>query len=326
MILIMGGIVMGVDPFERNKILGRGINIGNALEAPNEGDWGVVTKDEFFDIIKEAGFSHVRIPIRWSTHAYAFPPYKIMDRFFKRVDEVINGALKRGLAVVINIHHYEELMNDPEEHKERFLALWKQIADRYKDYPETLFFEILNEPHGNLTPEKWNELLEEALKVIRSIDKNHTIIIGTAEWGGISALEKLSVPEWEKNSIVTIHYYNPFEFTHQGAEWVEGSEKWLGRKWGSPDDQKHLIEEFNFIEEWSKKNKRPIYIGEFGAYRKADLESRIKWTSFVVREMEKRRWSWAYWEFCSGFGVYDTLRKTWNKDLLEALIGGDSIE
>jgi len=144
--------------------------------------------------------------------------------------------------------------------------------------------------------------------------------------GGISALEKLSVPEWEKNSIVTIHYYNPFEFTHQGAEWVEGSEKWLGRKWGSPDDQKHLIEEFNFIEEWSKKNKRPIYIGEFGAYRKADLESRIKWTSFVVREMEKRRWSWAYWEFCSGFGVYDTLRKTWNKDLLEALIGGDSIE
>ena len=65
--------------FETNNTkvkMHRGINIGNALEAPNEGDWGVVIKDEYFKIIKEAGFDTVRIPIRWSNHAENAPPYK----------------------------------------------------------------------------------------------------------------------------------------------------------------------------------------------------------------------------------------------------------
>jgi len=47
----------------------RGINIGNALEAPREGEWGVYIRDEYFRIIKEAGFDTVRIPIKWSAHA-----------------------------------------------------------------------------------------------------------------------------------------------------------------------------------------------------------------------------------------------------------------
>ena len=56
------------DPFLINKRIGRGINLGNALEAPKEGDWEIIIKPEYFKIIKTAGFSSVRIPIRWSTH------------------------------------------------------------------------------------------------------------------------------------------------------------------------------------------------------------------------------------------------------------------
>ncbi len=101
----------------------RGINMGNALEAPREGEWGVVIKDEYFKIIKEAGFSHVRIPIRWNAHADMNPPYTIEKAFFDRVDHVVNEALKNGLFIIINIHHYEEIMQYPEKHKDRFLAL-----------------------------------------------------------------------------------------------------------------------------------------------------------------------------------------------------------
>lgn len=62
------GIAGPLDPFEQNTALGRGINLGNALEAPNEGEWGVVLQKRFFELIQDQGFSSVRIPIRWSAH------------------------------------------------------------------------------------------------------------------------------------------------------------------------------------------------------------------------------------------------------------------
>ncbi|HOJ93426.1 MAG TPA: glycoside hydrolase family 5 protein [Dictyoglomaceae bacterium] len=299
----------------------RGVNMGNALEAPKEGEWGVVIKDEYFKLIKEAGFDHVRIPIKWSAHTEAKPPYKISEEFFDRVDHVINESLKQGLITIINIHHYDEIMQNPRGEKEKFLSIWRQISERYKDYPKTLFFEILNEPNGNLTPDIWNEFLAEALKVIRVTNPDRVVLVGTAEWGGISGISKLKIPKEEKNILVTVHYYNPFYFTHQGAEWASGSEQWLGTKWhGSWAEKQQVISDFNIAEEWSKENRRPIHIGEFGAYSKADMESRVRWTSFVAREAERRGWPWTYWEFCSGFGVYDPVKNEWRKELLEALI------
>ena len=98
----------------------RGINLGNALEAPKEGQWGVIIKDEYFRIIREAGFDTVRIPIRWSAHAEDDPPYKIDDEFFMRVDWVVNKSLEQGLITIINIHHYEEIMQDPVGHQKTF--------------------------------------------------------------------------------------------------------------------------------------------------------------------------------------------------------------
>ena len=57
------------DPFKMNKMLGRGVNIGNALEAPSEGAWGVVIKEEYFDIIKQAGFNSIRLPVHNGQHS-----------------------------------------------------------------------------------------------------------------------------------------------------------------------------------------------------------------------------------------------------------------
>jgi endoglucanase len=74
------------DPFKINMLLGRGLNLGNALEAPVEGQWGVVLKEEYFSIIKQAGFNSIRLPVRWSGHALAEKPYTINPEFFQRVD------------------------------------------------------------------------------------------------------------------------------------------------------------------------------------------------------------------------------------------------
>ncbi|MGC9513070.1 MAG: glycoside hydrolase family 5 protein, partial [Fidelibacterota bacterium] len=208
------------DPFARNQLLKRSINLGNALEAPHEGDWGVILQKHFFDSISAEGFTAVRVPIRWSAHALENPPFTIDPQFLNRVDWVLAQAQQRGLATVINMHHYEELFREPENHWMRFLEIWKQLTVHYQLADTTLFFEVLNEPHDRLTPELWNQLLAEVIDSIRMIDPVHTLIIGTAEWGGIAAINKLEIPSTEDNVIFTFHYYEPFQFTHQGAEWT----------------------------------------------------------------------------------------------------------
>ena len=81
-----------------------------------------------------------------------------------------------------------------------------------------------------------------------------------------------------------------------------------------------MIDHFDAINSWAATNNVPVYLGEFGAYSKADIDSRERWTAFVAREAERRNFSWAYWEFCSGFGAYDSVGKKWNEQLLRALL------
>ncbi len=310
------------DVYQRNEAIGRGINLGNALEAPSEGSWGVVLKDHYFTKISKAGFDSVRIPIRWSNHAAPNKPYTINETFFKRVDWAINQALKNDLVVIIDIHHYEEILKDPLQHKSRFLAMWKQIAKRYKDYPNQLYFEILNEPNGQLKPALWNEFSNEAIRIIRKTNPNRTLIVGGANWNTIKQLENLKLPENDRNIIATFHHYAPFSFTHQGAEWI-GSEShsWLGNKWmGTESEKQKMRNYFDQAAAWSEANDRPLYMGEFGVYGKADMDSRARWTAFICEEAERNNISWAYWEFCSGFGAYNPHSETWYPQLLKALI------
>ena len=84
--------------FKQNKLLARGINLGNALDAPKEGEWGVTLKEQYFQLIKDAGFNSVRIPVRWSAHALSEEPYTIDSSFFKRVDWAVENALSRNSA------------------------------------------------------------------------------------------------------------------------------------------------------------------------------------------------------------------------------------
>ena len=102
----------------------RGINLGNALDAPTEGSWGVTLKPEYFEIIKKAGFTSIRLPIRWSVHASSQPPYIIAPDFFARVDWAVGQALARKMSIIINMHHYVELYDDAEGQLAKLMALW----------------------------------------------------------------------------------------------------------------------------------------------------------------------------------------------------------
>lgn len=309
---------------EMNRLLGRGVNLGNALEAPREGEWGVTLKEEYFQIIKDAGFNSVRLPVRWSGHAPMEAPYTIDPNFFKRVDWAINCALSRNLPVILNMHHYRELYTNPAAHKERFIGLWKQVAEHYKDYTDTLLIEILNEPDDALTAEMWNEWLKEAHSIIRKANPTKTIVIDSANDAWISYLKFLKLPEDDRNIIVSVHHYFPLEFTHQGAPWITDGDPntWMGTKWtGTDSGKKAMTDIFDIGAAWAKEHNRPINLGEFGSYRRADMESRVRWTKFIADTAAQRGMSLHYWEFCaSEFGLYDQKTKSWHKELLEAVI------
>jgi endoglucanase len=85
--------------------LHRGVNIGNMLEAPHEGDWGLTVQEEYFDLIKQAGFDFVRLPVKWNGHAETVAPYAIDAAFLTRTDQVIDWALKRNLTIIIDFHN-----------------------------------------------------------------------------------------------------------------------------------------------------------------------------------------------------------------------------
>lgn len=314
------------DIFEKNKMLGRGMNLGNTLEAPTEGAWGEALDTNYFKMIAEKGFQSVRIPIKWSTEERTAidSPYIVNEIFFSRVDLAINSALKNHLNAIIDIHHYDTLFTNPSKEWIRFKAIWKQIAERYKDYSDSLYFEILNEPNTNLTPELWNNLLSETFTIIRETNKTRPVIIGVAEWGGVGALRKLVLPN-DSNIILTVHYYEPFQFTHQGASWVTGSNKWVGNKWSGTYFQKlAIVNDFDYVRSFAQKNNVPIFMGEFGSGDVGDPESRYKWTSFCARLFEKYGFSWAYWSFGTTFAAYNSISKKWNDTIANALMSNDT--
>ena len=148
-----------------NKKLGRGVDLGDALDAPKEGAWGVTLKAEYFKAVKKAGFDSVPLPVKWSAHAQNKAPYTIDAKFVQRVDWAIDQALANKLNIVVNIHHYDGMDADPDKHLPRLLAIWEQIATRLKDRPEQVYFELYNEPHDKLTEAKWNDALAKLIPI-----------------------------------------------------------------------------------------------------------------------------------------------------------------
>ncbi len=312
--------------YEVNQRLGRGINYGNMFEAPTETEWGNPWKPEYAKIISDLGFSHIRIPIRWETRTSANSPYTINSTFLNRIKQVVDSALNNGLHAVINMHHHDALFDNPDGQKVRFLAQWKQISAFFKNYPDSLLFEILNEPHGNMNAEKWNAFMAEALDTIRVDNPDRIVLVAPPEWGGLGGLPTLQLPD-DENIILTVHYYNPFQFTHQGAEWVDGSDPWLGTEWNDSETERMVVEqEFAPLVVFEKAHNVPVHIGEFGAYSKADMFYRKKWTTFISRYLETLNWSWAYWEFSAGFGIYNPNSKILNQDLVDALLNNEMPE
>lgn len=302
----------------QNKKLGRGVNI-IGYDPIWKDSTNARMKTVHFKLIKDAGFSNVRIvisPFKFSMNDSSFT---INPTFFTTLDWAIMTALKNKLMVIVDFHEHIAIQKDPLGTKPKLMAMWKQIAEHCKDYPKEVLFEIANEP--NMQPEIWNSIHSEVYNVLRVSNPKRTLVIGTINGNQIKYLHDLTLPENDRNIIVAIHYYSPIQFTHQGAPWSVKNKDLSGNTWSETDSEKEAVDkDFNMAYQWSKKHKRPLTLGEFGAYEKADMASRVRWTNYVARQAEKNGWSWSYWQFDSDFILFDMKSQTWVEPIKNALV------
>jgi endoglucanase len=309
--------------------LDRGINFGNMFDAPKEGDWGLRVEDDFIALVGTGGFtSGVRLPVRWSNHASADAQAVIDPAFFARVDSVVDRLLARGVTVMLNMHHYRQLDGDaldpgekpvdPSVVQVRVLSMWKQISERYANRSPRLIFEIYNEPHG-ASEARWNELVSRAVRLIRVSNPDRAIVIGPTLWNSATRLSQLRLPP-DPNLILTVHHYEPFDFTHQGAEWTTPASP-VGIDCCNAEQQQRITSLMDTAVNEARRLGYPVVVGEFGAYSKAAPAARVRYLRFMRDAMAARELPWMYWELAAGFGLYDPQTRQFRKDLKDALYG-----
>jgi len=295
----------------------RCVNMGNALEAPNGAPWGRLYSQADYQRIKQAGFDTVRIPVKWSDYTGPAPQYRIHPDFVTVVDANVDWALSAGLNVVLNIHHFDEIMDDPDSQTTRFRALWSQIAPHYSDKPTNVWFEVLNEPHTNLKGPTMRAMQRQAIEIIRKDNPTRIIMLGGEDWSGINSLGTNLATD-DPNVMYTFHYYDPFNFTHQQATWLGDDMPKGTRGWGSKKDKAELARAVEIASAFREATGRPVFLGEFGANSPIDNDQRVKWAGAVKQAMEGADIPWCLWAYGNTFELYDE-ESGWDTDMLSAL-------
>jgi endoglucanase len=281
------------------------------------------------------GFDHVRLsidPMPLAAALYGFPGPN--SDFLPHLDHAVDTMLADGLAVIIDIHpsdDFKQRLGTDDQAVERFTSIWRRLAAHYADRdPNKVFFEILNEPELH-DAYRWAGIQTRVAAAIREQAPHHTIIAAGAVWSDIWDLLAIE-PLADGNVIYNFHFYEPHEFTHQGATW---STPWYSYEHGIPypptdssmpellkevpdavsrySMEKYWLDGWNahriqiMIDNaaaWAHDNHVPLICNEFGTIRGfPDPVSRANWLHDVRTALETDGIGWAMWDYRGNFGV-----------------------
>lgn len=158
------------------KMFRRGLNLGGHLEVPPARSRTCSPGE--FAIMRAEGFDHVRVPIAWNLYTGPAPDFTLSPEIFAKADFIVTNALAHKLAVIINIHNFDDFMSDPAGQTDKFLAIWRQVAAHYAKYPKPLAFELLNEPKDAATTVLLNPIYAQAIAEIRKSNPRRTLFVG----------------------------------------------------------------------------------------------------------------------------------------------------
>lgn len=308
-----------------------GWNLGNAFDAT--GDWilkntsgtvsdfetawgNPVTPDTLMTKLKELGFGAVRIPVTWRYHFDE--EGNIDEAWLARVQQVVDQAMDAGLYCIINVHHdtgADGWLRATEANFSRnskiFEKLWVQIAECFKDYPDTLLFEGFNEILDDKS--EWNNPKKEAVTVT---NKYNQLFVDTVRaTGGNNAARNLicctyaaattdsvlsgfTVPEdgVTDHIIAEVHFYIPYEFiTDEGVTWTTPLSEYTEYVKQSIDSA------FTRVKLKLATKGIPMIIGEFATDDKDNTEDRIKWYTHVIEKANEQNITCFIWDNGNGF-------------------------
>lgn len=325
-----------VNVFEKFEVK-RGTNIAHFLSqssARGEERKSFFTETDV-EKIAELGFDHIRMPIdeeqMWDEEG------NMHEDAFSLLHDAIGWCDEAGLRVIVDLHilrshHFnneEKPLWTERAEQEKFFELWKDLSGELKEYPMgQVAYELMNEAVAD-DPELWNNLLNEAFAVIRKLEPERTIVIGSNMWQSANTFHQLRIPENDSNILLSFHFYAPFALTHHRASWtgikdytgpvhypgevveekdLEGlPENLVNQMRGASgyytiDTLKQMMKE---PLEFAKKYNLPLYCGEFGVYKPAPWEDGLRWYDDMITVLEEQNIGWANWCYKGSFGIYD---------------------
>ncbi len=322
--------------FRRAALLDRGINASGWF-----GGWGDyspehtstwITADDL-KLIHSLGLHYVRIgvdPVYFGSGPADAPSKAAL---WQRLDTAIDSALNAGLAVDLCVFPRDDYKHElaTDRGAQQFLYLWTALAKHYANRdPDHLFLELMNESEVQ-DPFRWIGLESAAVTAIRRVDPVHTILASGAHYDSLDDL-LTTEPLNDENVIYTFHFYEPYQFTHQGATW--GSPEWLyfhnipfpttvaelqPTLDAIPSDMARynlflyaagnwtaqtIRERIDFAGNWGREHNVPVIANEFGAFRDtAPPDSRARYIEAVRTALEANHIGWAMWDWSGNFGL-----------------------
>ena len=314
--------------------LARGVNLSNWLQhgptPENEADRYVPDAADWA-LIRALGFLHARILI--DPDAFIGSRGLPRPEAFAELRSAIDAAQRADLLVVVALQL-------PPEHKlpltgneaDRYAlgGTWRALASALRGFPpDRLVLEPLNE---NQADEALASRTLQSFLVgeVRSLLPQHTLVASGHRYAGIPELEALA-PLADRNIVYTFHFYEPHNFTHQGAAW--GPPEWkLLRGWpypSSPERVAPLLEKarpelrdalrwhgderwsrekigalLERAAQWGQRHRVPVWCSEFGVLRpRAVAADRRAWLRDMREELEARKLPWTHWDYAGDFGV-----------------------
>lgn len=346
--------------------LAKGINLNNWFnDFSDRSQFTTRYNADHFASIKAAGFTYIRLPVGPATLCDPANIAQIQPTNLAMVDQAIKNITAAGLSVMLDIHGYGDafeikLATEPTT-RASFRQFWKNLASYFKKYDTTqVFFELWNEPHvgaaqtiAGIDKNWWMPFQGQIIQSIREAAPEHYIIAGAENWNSWYDLTFIQ-PYNSKNIVYNFHFYDPYTFTHQGADWagspysnlrnvpypanpqnistlitsstpvdVKNLLNWYGAQRYNSDSINYAI---RVVYSWGLSKNVPIICNEFGAYKiYAPVDNRLKYHQDVRNALVKYKMGWAVWEYDEGFGIaeYPTSTRAgvpvWNDPLLTVL-------
>lgn len=336
-----------------------GVNIGGWIsqypQDANKEYWDtccVPTKD----IARIASWKcdHIRLPVDYFFFESDDDPGVYAPDRIAYIDMCLEECKKNGLNMILDLHHApgfffalgdkNKLFVDPAL-QDRFVAIWKFFAERYKDEGDNIAFELMNELVWS-SSEPWNDLWTRTLAEIRKISPDRYVIIGSNNWNSVWELKNLRLIENDKHLIYNFHFYDPQIFTHQRAPWDKVQAEYNGYVTFPYrfEDHKRFFELLNYwpemmasyeivdkefirrmlepAVEFLAKHDIPLYCSEFGVIDWADEKSSLYWLDTVCdifNEFGIGHSVWSYTGFTPLFKKDENGNKLENTPFIEII-------